>query len=512
MGAELTGRDGCEVRHGRATRESQNPMPKKRIISFSPGHIPGHQWSLTLTPPLSRSLVPTFCDRLREVAHERDGFDFYYPGFPAGGTTARFEWYERQKGDRFALRVGIAITIEAGDVSEFNGYAEHSVNAVKRPRQPIQLNASDLAQARAAVSEVAMLAMARIATAPTLEFQPVFHVLLPVHKCFDSVVVTDDGTATIFPPRIVGSDNSRVSAVARAAGLRAFSLVNAFLTLAHGAPFKPARISWPVRTPAPEMLSERARANLDKLYPPTRRVRRIGKDEYTSPDPFLKVWSAAQRVPDLEGSALENAIFAYYRALDLGGAGTLSGVCLIAALGALAKPLVRWCTGVTTCSEHGQRGPHPVTGDAAAIIEHSVAALGRVGQRFEVGELKKVVRRLYSEQRSAYAHEAVTRHGENYPSRMPSWAGPGASGPVSSEHQRVVDLRYLTDLTRRVILSELGWVSGCDVTAALPSNSLRADAHEGGEVRIPKGTVLRMDFREPPDVASSDTELAPDAF
>lgn len=491
-------------------------MPRKRLIAFSPHDIPTTRWGLNLTPPIPRSVGPELCERLHELSLERDGADHFYPGYPTGGNTARFEWYLPRRGDRFAIRVGIVIQFTSEPIASLIGYADLGANLVERRDPPTPLEQRDLQAAQEEASLVANLALGRLGREADSHFRPVFHIACPPLRSFRNVVTTDDGVI-IFPTRILGRDNDRVSAVSfpiraytqDASGTSAtatLARLNAVLTVAYGAAYKPASLRWPSSPQRRQFLAEGEEvSDVTVLYPAGRRLRMPTTQELIGDTrPFTSLWQAVRSVPEFQGSAVENALFALARSLELGNAPTLAVVCQLAALGALAHDLVERCAGQMTCSIHGKMMPHNTTGDAAAIIKLSTQSLQRVGVEFEEKDLAKIVRRTYAEQRSSFAHEAVVRHRENDRGNMLAMAGPGPDSPSTVDLQRSIDARYIAELTRRVVVARLGELGGTDVSSALPKEPLRAAGQYGAAFRIPRGAVVRLDVRGPPDTSTGE--------
>lgn len=414
--------------------------------------------------------------------------------------------------DRFALRVGLVIILEDKPISEMIAYAEVAANLVEKRDPATPLTAAELDATQAEVLAVVDMALQRVGRSATTTFRPIYHVANPPMCSFPEAFSSDDGMVNVFPTRIVGRENERVSpvsigvaaysrATASVDGAARFALVNAVLCLAFGAPFKPAALRWPASPQRREFMEAGDNAgDLGYLFPSGRRARVPSDRELVQdPKPFVTLWNAVRGVPQFEGSAAENALFAYARSLELGSAPTLAVVCQLAALGALSHELMERCAGQTSCSVHGRLSPHNITGDAAAIIKLCGATLSACGQTFDTTALAKTVRRVYAEQRSSFAHEAIVRHRENSRGAAVQTAGPGANSPSTVDLARAIDARFVADLTRRVLIARIGELGGTDVASVLPTSALRAAGQYGGALRIPRGTVLRLDVRGPPN-------------
>jgi hypothetical protein len=181
---------------------------------------------------------------------------------------------------------------------------------------------------------------------------------------------------------------------------------------------------------------------------------------------FGELWRARATLSETARETFDQALLAYFGAIEVRDRQpTISVVAAIAALNMLASSFAEECPELLVCPRHGPLGfKHRTRGDAAAITHLTCDLLGLADGGNDARKVKTLVRRVYSEQRSAYVHGAELRHGEYGAARAPeATIRPAADGQYTRLAQYADDAGSILDLTRRVLISWLMRATGVTI-------------------------------------------------
>lgn len=484
-----------------------NDKGKAKTLNYSPFEIPPCvKWAINIEIP--RTHVPQILEQLHSIMSERQGASFYYPNVKERTTRCRYEWNRRWQKQRFGLRLGLVLKISDEDVTEVFAYAAQ-VQAVEDPR----LGAPELSRSLQNSLSKELLntlvdAIERLQPERQIPRHVVFHIEMPPFLGVGETVRTPDGQITVFPT-IVAQDEKRISAVcisfdlasneiAKAKGLGQTELLCALLSLASEQVYRLARLKWPKRRPKKVFLDSLDDVDISRLYPETKKPRAPERFDARVGTRLNFICESFRSLPEAHHDTFLESLFAYYSAEESWHKQpTLASVAYMASLGNLASPFVKKCSGTLNCSQCGALpgSAHNLKGDLAAIAS-LCCSLFKVEESSDQGrELKALVRRVYSKQRSAFVHDAAFRHREHeQDSDLPS-AMPTADEPVSDLYMYENDLLSVRFVTRRILLE---WLSK-QSKVALDYDLLNLDRQRiilrssmASRITLPKGIVVGM--------------------
>jgi hypothetical protein len=441
------------------------------VVDYNPHSLPPRTfWKLIVNIP--RNTAGTFCERLYLLVAEKTGASMFVPDIENDRNTCRFEWNREWGGDRFGLRVGLTFVAGSGPITELEAYVttKDLINAANGV-----VPAFDPGLLKSVGDEIAAMIDFGIhgeSIDPTSEWQVVFHFAVPYALGFSRSAEAVNGHFRFIKTRIVPKDLTRLSALlirckarsAQAAQQRASAeamIALALLTLLGRKKYELAPLQWP-RSRGFNNVMPAARAVVEeRLFPPRRYLDGLEEMEPDVIQRFEELWAAYQRLQDADRTIFTPALLAYYAAVNSSNNyQTISTVGYMASFAALSNPLRQRCEGQLTCSVHGALNwRHDTTSETSAIVETILASCGidREDQRVEI---RKLVNRVYREQRSAFVHSAQLRHAEySQGSQTPS-AMPANDAPTSELFIYQDDMVSIAGIARRTLIEWLIVKSG----------------------------------------------------
>lgn len=435
-------------------------------VTYNPWRVPPRQtWTVPVDVP--RNSVGTFCERVHLLVAERYGACFFFPDTQTNRNTCRFEWHRAWKRDRFGLRLGLSFVVDDAPLTQLEAYwtTRDLINAEDWVDPRI-----DTRTAAAIASDIAQTVEFGL-TGKTAdkneEWLIAVNISVPHGRGFPQSTDAGGGRFRLIRTRIVARDLSRVSALivrcearsaqaaSQNAGKDAMSAL-ALLTLSEGRKYELAPLRWPKSRPFRSALRASKPVDEVRLFPPGRYLDTLETTDSNVASRFDELWSAYEQLPELERDVFMPALLAYYAAVDSSSnSATISTVGYFAALGALSRARRRQCPGTLSCSVHGVLPwRHDETSESRAIFETVVTScdIVKADQRTRV---KKLIDRVYREQRSAYVHGAELRHAEYNQSAQVPPAMPSNLGPTGELFVFQEDLLSIADIARRTLVEWL---------------------------------------------------------
>jgi hypothetical protein len=441
---------------------------------------------------VSRDEVPTICERLHSFVSSKRGASFYYPLIPSRITACRYEWPRHWGKQSFALRLGFLLIVGDTDLKEIHPYITTN-EAMENPNLELPTIPKRLLNR---LQQELTDTLTSIFSNPTEESEqpkyPVFYAEMPVVT--ENQIETTDHKLLIFPTQVVKKNHKRVSAISvkvvaasdeggKVRALHEVMLLFALLTLATREVFKTIQLPYRRNLPKIKSLESWVGVDLNKLYPINTRPPASWEQGKRFGEKVNYIWESYHKLSEAGRNQFLPALFAYYTGLDIfDKQPTLAIVAFIAALSSLASELKLKCSGDIQCSVCGslENFGHDIVGDRAAVTA-LVSRLLRIESPDEKKNLKHLIRRVYSEQRSAYVHGAVLRYEEyNKKSNLPA-AFPTASEPVRPLYYYKRDLHLIEKITRQTLLE---WV------AQQHSEPLNRDLLNLEEIKIEGGKTV----------------------
>jgi len=444
-------------------------MTKGKPFYYSVRTLPSNiSFSIPLSLP--RKLVPQLCEQIHSITSEKKGVSFYYPNVAEGVTTCRYEWnYKRIRSGEY-IRLGLLIRVSEDDLKELTAYI--STNAASKEQASVLSKISKKITADS-INELIVTAKNAVQRMDQTGQNPLFiilHIEMPYKKGIGNEISTEDGLIHIFPTRILKREkNKRVSAICinvnaksfdsgRDEAVRCVEIFCALMTLAEDSIYKLTSIKANKKRVANRFLNSLININVDDLYPAQKNTPMLEELDSKIEERLNWVWNQYNNVPRKERKILTTALYAYYAGRSIQGQQpTLSLVSYIAVLNSLAKNAIKKCPGEVACSQCGTLNNfnHYLVGDRAAI-ESLICELLELGERASIKqELKRLIGRLFGDQRSAFVHDAKLRHREFQKSGLPL-SFPTVDNHVGDSFVYANDLRSLEDIVRRILLK---WIA-----------------------------------------------------
>jgi hypothetical protein len=445
-------------------------MTKGKTFNYSVRILPSNiSISIPLTQSLPRKLVPQLCEQIHSLTSEKKGVSFYYPNIAEGVTTCRYEWnYKRIKCGEY-IRLGLLIKVSEADLNELTAYI--STNAASREQASVlpKISKKLIDESINELVTATGYAIQRLDQTVENPLFIIFHVEMPYQKGIGNEISTEDGLIRIFPTRILKREkNKRVSAISISSNAKSFErgrdeavksaeIFCALITLAEDSIYKLASIKMNKKNVFKRCLNSIENINLDDLYPQNNNSVLEELDSKIE-ERLNWVWNQYNNVPREERELLTTALLTYYAGRSIQDKQpTLSLVSYIAVLNSLAKKEIKKCPGSIVCSRCGTlpNFNHNLVGDRAAI-ESLICELLEFGDKPSIKkELKKLIKRLFGDQRSAFVHDAKLRHREFQKDGLPL-SFPTVDNHVSDLFVYANDLRSLEDIVRRILLK---WIA-----------------------------------------------------
>jgi hypothetical protein len=272
---------------------------------------------------------------------------------------------------------------------------------------------------------------------------------------------TELSDMTIYPTiRIRQEDVSPVvisaeaahSVSARTAANRKFKMLCALSTLVYGQPFTQS---------FPKIPPRKSVRHVKSLSPDLSEILRIPyilfpqSADHDSSERTKWIYSTLSKIGEGDLELFTRAVFAFYAGSQSSALPTLGVVAHAAAMAALADEFKKPCTGDSCCSTCGPLpGRHNLIGEGRAIL--MLVQSTRELSTDETSTVKKLINRIYSEQRSSYVHAAETRHNEKGEEQTEVSLTPSDSQPAQKIYYFQTDAHNFARLTRRTLIR---WLS-----------------------------------------------------
>lgn len=484
-------------------------MKHKRPVPVIPYYVHGLPprtfWKISGSIP--RSQAGSFVEQLYSITSERGGASFFYPDIGRGRTRCRYEWHAPLGKEQYGLRIGIVVEVSASDISELEAYVTRSTvfDDMTRPMEP--LTEPIIESAQKSVVETLNDAVRRQQPQEQKAWVAVYHVEVPYVHGFAERFQTSDGRLTLLPTRILKDRHRRISAslihvqasageLARAQAFRDITVACALFTLASAQRYETTTLNWPRTRPAIRFVPSNGSFKEDRLY--------CGQRKWPKPEEMSSgvtarcewIWSAFSKLTEADRQAFLAPLFAYYTAtVRTRDFETLSVVGYTAALSALAAQRRAKCDGTLTCSKCGVlQFRHDLAGEVRAIVD-TVAEVCNISDDGHLRELRTMIQRVYSKQRSAYVHAAHLRHeeygqGDGFPGGMPT-----NDALVQEQYEYALDLSSISSITRRTLLEWIAARASSPLDNPLffvDPNCITMKAAHSGRFTFPETAVIRL--------------------
>lgn len=480
----------------------------KKLIAFSTVEVPSAAtWGITIQSPVPRDRIPDILTFLEVYALDRLGGYHYYPGYPEGGNTCRFEWYVRDRRERFGLRIAVIVLVY-GDARpvHWQACADVADNLLRPVKDRVPLSQRQIEKAKAA--SLAAIDWALGMSADPSLWRPYWvchHVCLTgvADVGFSEIWRSPCETVAIYPTRITNTDNSRSTPVvirvrsaspslARDMAAPEMNKVTNLLSLVAGSAISNAKIRWGRSRPE-DVTDRQPSIDWGALYPQVSKFRPSFTFESRWRDGVSQAWDALTQIdarPDL-APRWRKALLSFRTAEGIWSQSpSVASVGYCAALGALSRDLQQYCDGGVSCELCGNLRDfhHHLVGDAEALCQLVKGCLEPSDADWS--DLRKRLKRVYREQRSAFVHAGEMHHGEDGTRGGVRFGTvvPDRSSPVDREARYFEDVSVLRSATRNVMLVLLGELLG---DRQLFRYLIR-DASSGFLPRPPKITSGRM--------------------
>jgi hypothetical protein len=233
------------------------------------------------------------------------------------------------------------------------------------------------------------------------------------------------------------------------------------LTLAEQHKYELTYLKWPRSRGFNNVFRAARPINEQRLYPARRYLEELEEIDPDVIHRFEDLWAAYTRLQQADQSVFVPALLAYFASKNpSSNYATISTVGYVASLAALSKPLRQRCPGQLTCSIHGALNwLHDETSETNAITQTILTSCG-IDDEAQRTQVKRLVNRVYREQRSAFVHSAQLRHAEYSQGAQIPPAIPSNEGPTSDLFVYQEDLTSIGNLTRRTLIEWLMRKSG----------------------------------------------------
>lgn len=480
----------------------KRPLP---VIPYYPHGLPPRTfWKVSGSVP--RMQAGAFVEQLYAITSERGGASFFYPDVERDRTRCRYEWHARLGKNKYGLRIGIVVEVGPSDISELEAYVTRSTVFEDMTQAMEPLSDLTIKSAQESVVETLEEALRPQKPQDQKDWIAVYHVEVPFTCGFAEKFQTSDGRLVLLPTRVLKDHNRRVSAslvrvqasageLARVRAFRDLLIACALFTLASAQKYEATTLHWPRNRKAVRFAPPDGNLDEDRLYP---RRKIWPKPEAMSPSVAARcdwIWSAFNRLTAADRQFLLAPLFAYYAAMERRrDFATLSVIAYTAAVSALATQRRAKCDGRLTCSKCGVlQFKHDLTGEVTAIAQTVAEVCKLPHQRIQ--ELRDMLQRVYSKQRSAYVHAAHLRHeeygqGDQLPAAMPT-----NHASVQEHYQYELDSSSLSSLTRRTLLEWLSARSGAPLDAQLffiDHNCITMKAAQTFRLTFPEAATIQL--------------------
>lgn len=452
-----------------------------KSITYHIQNIPiTQQWSLIVD--ISRNVVGSVCEALHGLAQEMGGCAIYYPNVIEKQTICRYEWPLKWQNSYPRFHIAISLVAGSNRVENIDVYL---IDASEKSDAPLVGDALaelvDFSQKESV--RVINKAFAQLSEPDSIQTNVVFYLDFGTLSPLLEDVQTEDKKFNVIRTYLF-EDHKRISAVtvnslginkemAKATALRDVAIFSALMTLGAGQLVKTITVNWDKKTPVPQFVENIQKSQARYYYPKSAKSIGKGKREPLVGASILFTWRAYNKLSISCQSVFMKAIFAYQAAKDLMSAhSTLSIIAFIASLSAISEGSKKKCDGVISCSKCGDLSfKHDLVGDKMAVVNTMAQLLNIKENAVEYKSLKRLMQRVYGEQRSAYVHSATLRHNEYFKQMSLPTALPTNTQYVSDVFFYARDLFSIEPLVRQTLLRWLELHSG----EKLPENQLRID-------------------------------------
>ncbi|MGB8218442.1 MAG: hypothetical protein WCE94_14190 [Candidatus Methanoperedens sp.] len=483
----------------------------QREIYYNPYQLPPRTfWNINVE--VTRSEAGKFCEGLYSVISELMGGAFYYPDIKTKKTNHRYEWQIPFGKKKFGIRLGIIFSISKEDLKTVEVYATYGDESEKYGSVP-SFSENEISKFNDEIERVIKRAFNRSTPENQKPYHIIFYIELPPIRRIADIVKLPEFGVTVFPTVILRKDSKRVSAItitvdeyssktAKAVALQQITTVCALLTLARGSIYKLYYPEWPKNRKPIEVLDSIDQLTpLEILYPYRRWQPCTDNIDDNFSECLKKILTLYYSLSESNRTEFIDPLFAYYAGKELHNnqnQPTLSVVAFLAALSPFGK--AERCPGEVSCSICGKlkfdiSNPfrHNLIGDRIALV-NSLCEIFNINPSSEMyDEVNLLITRLYREQRSAFVHGAMLRHGEYYRNYNLPATLPTSEAPYSDMFLYRRDLSSLEPLVRRALLILLSNETGIPLDENLfglgELGIYRETVYEGS-ITLPKNTKV----------------------
>ncbi len=486
-------------------------MKYQREIYYNPYQLPPRTfWSIDIE--ITRMDAGKFCEGLYAVISELMGAVFYYPDIKAKNVAHRYEWQIPFGKKKFGIRLGIIFSVSKDDLKKLEVYATYGDESEKYGSVP-SFSEDEISKFNDEITKVIKKALKRSSPESRKPYHTIFYIELPPIRRIADIVKLPEFGVTVFPTVIFRKDTKRVSAVAisvdefspqtaKAVALQQVATICSLLTLACGGIYKLYYPEWPKKRKPIEFLDSIDQLTpLEFLYPYRRWQPCVDDIDDNFSERLKKILTLYYTLSESNRTNFLNPLFAYYAGKELHNnqnQPTLSVVAFLAALSPFGK--AEMCPGEVSCSICGRlkfdsSSPfrHYLIGDRIALVNSlcEIFSINATSKMYD--ELNLLITRLYREQRSAFVHGAILRHGEYYRSYNLPATIPTSEEPYSDLFLYRRDLSSLEPLVRRALLMLLSNESGIPLDEnlfGLGELRIYRDTAYVGFITLPKNTKV----------------------
>ncbi len=438
-------------------------------VQYNPYRLPPRRhWTIELETPIPRAVVGDFLENLSFCIREKEGAIFHYPDDEKNINTCRYEWNRKWRGDRFGLRIGMQITVSKDSIKQVDVYVTTKNLIYAESGEVPNFSSRLMKNIQKEVTILLENALNPPASLPQKEWRIIFYIETPPHLSFEENVEIPLKGVTFFKTYFVSKNLQRVSVVAIKAKSTTKSLakmeatndimvIMALLTLASEAgKYKIAHMHWPQNYILNDVRTASGNIRHSSLYPSHTFQKIKEKTDASIVKRFKILWESFNNLKEKDKELFTSIILTYYSAVSTDiNSSTLSVVALTAALSGLSVSAKSKCHGTLTCSSCGSlQWKHDAVSEIQAVINTIISTCG-ITEEERKKEIKKLVQRVYREQRSAFVHAAQLRHAEYQQGLSPMPSTPtndAITGPVL---QYKNDLIVFSRLTRKTLIEWL---------------------------------------------------------
>ena len=424
--------------------------------------FPVSQWYINSI--IDRRKAGDFCTSLLFVVRDKlQGGMLVYPNIPEEINLFKYIWQIPMYGLDYAIKLGITFEVDKESINDLSGFVTFGDASEKKGEEP-KFSEKEIIIFQNEVLKVIEEALELIEKEEEW-FHFVYYVEVPVMFPIDNHLELPDLGIVIYPTVMMKKDNRRVSAViisisektllkAKEKAIKKVSEICMSLTLMFDQYCQIINLEWSEnQKPIEYFKSIEKPPKLNQIYPRGKWKSNIGQ---TLPDfevSIRKIFAMYNSLNRDDKYLFEKAITSHYFGIDLfDKRPTLAIVSFIAALNSFTKAIE--CEKKLSCTKCDRKNiPHYLKSEQSALLELISESFELRNGDNKLKKLKKLMKKLYGDHRSAYVHDAVTKFRKSMngiPEVMPTM-----NTPYSKTHIHSIDLKKLRRLTRQVIIIQL---------------------------------------------------------